>query len=92
MNDLIDRCPACGEQNLIAVCRNIVEFAVSNTSATTQDWSMREVFYDDEETLHFRCDGCGAEYTEFTLEPQEGYLVGLGPCETSVPKSPPESG
>ncbi|MEN6644001.1 MAG: hypothetical protein ABFE08_16310 [Armatimonadia bacterium] len=78
MSKPIDTCPACGEQDLIAVCRNMVEFAVSNTSETTQDWSMREVFHEDEETLYVRCDGCGAEYAEFVLEPKDGYLVQLG--------------
>ena len=78
MSKPIDTCPACGEQDLIAVCRDIVEFAVRNTSETTQDWSMREVFHDDEETLYLRCDGCGAEYAEFTLDPEDGYLVQFG--------------
>ena len=77
MSNLTDTCPQCGERTLIAVCTVVAEYAVTNDGETDQDWCRREVDDDTSEPVSFRCDSCGTEFEDFTLD-ERGYLVALG--------------
>lgn len=78
MSKPIDACPACGERTLTAVCMATVEYSITNEGDSAQDWSRQDVDDDTSEPMSVRCDSCGAEFEEITLD-GNGYLVALRP-------------
>ena len=72
----LDTCPHCGERALIAICTVIAEYAITNEGETDQDWSRQEIDDDTSVPQSVRCDACGAEFGNLTLD-ERGYLVGL---------------
>ena len=76
MSDLLDRCPACGDKSLVAVCTVTAEYAIANDGEDAQDWLRREVYDDTSEARSVRCEACGAEYADVRLD-DRGYLIGL---------------
>lgn len=79
----IDRCPACGERSLVAVCNATVEYTLTNEIGG-QSWNRIEVDDDTATPLVIRCDSCGAEYPEFALD-SDGYLVSLASTSPVAP-------
>lgn len=72
----IDTCPHCGESTLIALCTVIVEYSITNDGEADQDWSRQDIDDDTSVPQSVRCESCGAEFGNLTLD-ERGYLVGL---------------
>ena len=77
---LLDTCPVCGEESLVAVCSVIVSYSVTNDGADGQDWERDEVDDDSSNPISFRCRECDAHFPKFELT-KDGYLESLGPPE-----------
>ena len=77
MSDCLDRCPACGERSLVAICTVIAEYAITNDGEDAQDWSRREVYDDTSEARSVSCEACGAEFADVRID-DRGHLIGLG--------------
>jgi hypothetical protein len=83
MSEVIDVCPACGEQSLVAVCQVVVEYTITNDGEGGQDWerSGSDAIDDDSsDVVCIRCESCGGEwnYCDGTVHMESGHLVGLG--------------
>ena len=81
--EVLDTCPVCDEQDLVAVCEVIVDYSVANEDGG-QDWHREEVDDDTSEPLYFRCGSCKTEFHQFQMA--DGYLVGLTVPEPEDPK------
>ncbi|MFA7152707.1 MAG: hypothetical protein WC072_02835 [Methanoregulaceae archaeon] len=83
--EVLETCPVCGEQDLVAVCEVIVEYSVENTpGGDEQSWDRMDVDDDTSEPQYFRCDSCKTEFHQFTVE--GGYLRSLTVPEPEEPK------
>jgi hypothetical protein len=86
---LLDTCPSCGQNDLRAVCSVIVEYDIAG-DGDEQDWLRRDVDDDTSKVNYIRCAGCGAKFTDFSLN-DDGFLVGLGTDITTLADTPKES-
>jgi hypothetical protein len=82
MSEVIDVCPACGEQSLVAVCQVVVEYAITNDGEGGQDWEKGSDGVDDDssDVTYIKCEACGREWSVAAggVRMESGYLVGLG--------------
>ena len=83
VSEVIDVCPACGEQALVAVCNVVVEYDITNDGAGGQDWERTgsdAIDDDSSDVVYIKCEACGKEWSVAAggVRMESGYLVGLG--------------
>jgi hypothetical protein len=84
MSKILDTCPKCGENDLVAVCSTIVEYTIHNEpDGETQSWDTSPGSYDDDssELIYVKCDSCKQEWHvvagEVEMDEKGYYIVGL---------------
>lgn len=74
--ELINSCPECGANDLVAVCQVFVDYSISDDGAGGQEWIREDVDDDSSQPVNFRCTSCQTFFENFELD-SNGYLIAL---------------